>query len=173
MLNQALLLTFIGMTMTFAALGLLVVGMYVLTAFITDRPRRKAKPTEEVPVEGTLVKQVADVALHLAQAATSASTAPAVSPPQAIERPPLATVVTQSATEERRRAAAVAVALALAEAPLPSDDRQRAAAAAVIAALCAFEPPSTMTPPSTPPSDAWNHHARLQHLTRRQRLARP
>jgi len=44
-LSQALLLTLIGMGMTFAAIGLLVVGMIVMTALIKDR----SQDDEELP----------------------------------------------------------------------------------------------------------------------------
>ena len=49
LLKQALMLTIIGMGMTFAAIGLLVVGMYAMTAFIKD----KADDTETVDVVET------------------------------------------------------------------------------------------------------------------------
>jgi len=44
-LSQALFLTLIGMGMTFAAIGLLVVGMYLMTALIKD----KAQDDGELP----------------------------------------------------------------------------------------------------------------------------
>jgi Na+-transporting methylmalonyl-CoA/oxaloacetate decarboxylase gamma subunit len=159
LLNQALVLTLIGMGMTFAALGLLVLGMYAMTALITDEPRRKKAPDEEAPVEGTLVTQVADVVLHLAAAAN---------PPD----------VKAEAVEDRERAAAAAVALALA---LEGDsshldatpaDRYRAAAAAVamaVAAVCAdADAVSAPTDVVTMP-DAWSHHVRAQQFTGRSR----
>jgi sodium pump decarboxylase gamma subunit len=74
LLNQALVLTLIGMGMTFGALGLLVLGMYAMTALITDKPRRETASTEEAPAEEALVTRVADVVLHLAAAASQPST---------------------------------------------------------------------------------------------------
>jgi len=149
LLNQALILTLVGMGMTFAALGLLVLGMYAMTALITDEPRRKKAPAEEAPVEEKLVTQVADVVLHLASATRQSDV---------------------EASENRARAAAVAVALAMAlESDRPQhDDRYRAAAAAVAMAMAsggAIPAPANIT---TMP-DAWNTHVRSQHLTQRQR----
>ena len=159
LLNQALVLTLIGMGMTFAALGLLVLGMYAMTALITDEPRRKKAPAEEAPVEGTLVTQVADVVLHLAAAAN---------PPD----------VKAEAVEDRERAAAAAVALALA---LEGDsshldatpaDRYRAAAAAVAMAVAtASADADAVSAPTDVVAmpDAWSHHVRAQQFTGRSR----
>ncbi|MBN2389196.1 MAG: OadG family protein [Anaerolineae bacterium] len=160
LLNQALVLTLIGMGMTFGALGLLVLGMYAMTALITDRPRRKRTATEEPPPEEALVTQVADVVLHLAAAANLPNTE-------------------VEADEDRERAAAAAVALALAlEDSAPhalADDRYRAAAAAVAMAVAAASAGATAV--SAPASvitmpDPWSSHARGEQLTRRQRFAR-
>ncbi|HOU14430.1 MAG TPA: OadG family protein [Anaerolineae bacterium] len=162
LLNQALILTLIGMGMTFAALGLLVLGMYAMTAFITDKPRRKEAPTEETQTEEALMTQVADVVLHIAAASglPGADAAPS-----------------QLQNEDRQRAAAAAVALAL-EDSIPqtndatADCRYRAAAAAVAAALTEHNPAAVIPAPPTIIPDTWNYHARAQHLIQRQRFAR-
>jgi len=152
LLNQALVLTLIGMGMTFAALGLLVLGMYAMTALITDEPRRKKASPEESPAEGALVTQVADVALHLTTAANL---------------PDVAAV----AGEDRERAAAAAVTLALAlEGDAAEDDRYRAAAAVVaMAVACAGAASAPANIIAMP--DPWSSYARGQQLTRHQRFA--
>lgn len=151
LLNQALILTLVGMGMTFAALGLLVLGMYAMTALITDEPRRKTAPAEEVPAEERIVTQAADVVLHLATTARQSGA---------------------EVSENRELAAAAAVALALAlEGGRPQlDDRYRAAAAAVAMTVTGGEVASASVNISTAP-DAWNMHVRMrmQHLTQRQR----
>jgi Na+-transporting methylmalonyl-CoA/oxaloacetate decarboxylase gamma subunit len=159
LLNQALILTLIGMGMTFGALGLLVLGMYAMTALITEKPRRKKVPAEEAPAEGALVTRVADVVLHLAAAASLPGAKTEVD-------------------EDRERAAVAAVALALAsegDAPqldvTPADCRYRAAAAAVAMAVACADAATAPANISTIP-DAWNYHARAQQLTQRQRFAR-
>jgi sodium pump decarboxylase gamma subunit len=162
LLNQALILTLVGMGMTFAALGLLVLGMYAMTAFITDKPRRKEARTEEAQAEEVFMTQVADVVLHIASAASL---------------PSADTVATQPQDEDRQRAAAVAVAVALEDITPQSDDaaadcRCRAAAAAVIVALAEHNPASAVPATVTTTPDAWNYHARGHHLTQRQRFAR-
>lgn len=146
LLNQALLLTLVGMGMTFAALGLLVLGMYAMTALISDEPRRKKAPVEEAPAEEVVVTQAADVILHLATARQLDVVA-----------------------GERELAAATAVALALAlEADTP-DTRYRAAAAAVAMAMASGDAAPASTNAVAIP-DAWNMHVRSQHLTQRQRF---
>ncbi len=148
LLNQALILTLVGMGMTFAALGLLVLGMYAMTAFITDEPRRKKAPVVETPAEEPLVTRVADVVLHLATTRRSDA----------------------EALEDRQRAAAAAVALALDAA---EDYRYRAAAAAVAMALASGDAAPASTNVVAAP-DAWNTHVRSQYLTQRQRwVGRP
>jgi len=142
LLNQALILTLVGMGMTFAALGLLVLGMYAMTALITDEPRRKKTPVEAAPAEEPLVTQVADVVLHLATTRKSDA----------------------EVLEDHKRAAAAAVALALDTA---EDCRYRAAAAAVAIALASADAAPASTNAAMP--DAWNTHVRGQHLTQRQR----
>jgi len=151
------------MGMTFAALGLLVLGMYAMTALITDKPRRQEMPLPETPAEEALLTQVADVVLHIAAAASL---------------PSADAVAVQPQDEDRQRAAAVAVALALADTS-QSDDaaadcryRAAAAAAAVAMALAERNPASVVPAPSTTAPDAWNYHARGHHLTQRQRFAR-
>lgn len=158
LLNQALVLTLIGMGMTFGALGLLVLGMYAMTALITDKPRRKKTSAEEAQPEEALVTRVADVVLHLA----AASNLPDVGAETA---------------EDRERAAVAAVALALAlegDAPqfdVTPEDRYHAAAAAVaIAVACADVVPTSVNISTVP--DVWDYHARAQHFTRHQRFAR-
>jgi len=162
LLNQALILTLIGMGMTFGALGLLVLGMYAMTALINDNPRRKKKATEEAPPEKALVTRVADVVLHLAAAANL----PAAE---------------AEADEDRARAAVAAVALALAledsTSHVLADDRYRAAAAAVAMAVAAASADAGADAASAPANvitmpDPWSSHARAQQLTRRQRFAR-
>ncbi len=169
LLNQALILTLVGMGMTFAALGLLVLGMYAMTALITDKPRRQEMPLPETQVEETLLTQVADVVLHIAAAASL---------------PSADAVAVQPQDEDRQRAAAVAVALALADTSqsddaaadcrVAADCRYRAAAAAAALAMALAErnPASVVPAPSTAAPDAWNYHARGHHLTQRQRFAR-
>jgi Na+-transporting methylmalonyl-CoA/oxaloacetate decarboxylase gamma subunit len=149
LLNQALILTLVGMGMTFAALGLLVLGMYAMTALITDEPRRKTAPAEESPAEERIVTQAADVVLHLTAAA----------------RRPSAEV---SANRELAAAAAVTLALALEEGRPQRDDRYRAAAVAVAMALASGGAAVASTNVVAMP-DAWNTHVRSQHLTQRQR----
>jgi Na+-transporting methylmalonyl-CoA/oxaloacetate decarboxylase gamma subunit len=157
LLNQALVLTLIGMGMTFGALGLLVLGMYAMTALITDKPRRETASTEEAPAEEALVTRVADVVLHLAAAASQPSTEVEADRPR---------------DEDREYAAAAAVALALAlegDAPqldaTPADRYRAAAAAVAMAVACADAVPANI---STIP-DAWNYHARAQQFTGRGR----
>jgi len=145
LLNQALILTLVGMGMTFAALGLLVLGMYAMTALITDEPRRKKAPAEEAPAEEVLVTQAANVILHLAAARQSDVVA-----------------------GERELAAATAVALALALEADTLDTRYRAAATAVAMAMASGDAAPASTNAAAAP-DAWNMHVRSQHLTQRQR----
>ncbi len=144
-LNQALILTLVGMGMTFAALGLLVLGMYAMTALINDEPRRKKAPVEESPAEKVVVTQVADVILHLATARQL-----------------------EVVAGERDLAAATAVALALALEVDTPDTRYRAAAAAVAIAMASGDA-APASPNITAMPDAWNTHVRSQHLTQRQR----
>lgn len=55
LLKQALWLTGVGMSMTFASIGLLVLGMYALTAL---SPEKKEQPPAEVqPVERPVVQE--------------------------------------------------------------------------------------------------------------------
>jgi len=160
LLNQALILTLVGMGMTFGAIGLLVLGMYALTALITDKPRLTETPLVDEKREEALVMQIADVVLQIATVAGPASAnAGEDSEPQ---------------HEDRYRAAATAVALALAlqDGAPQYDDRYRAAATAVALALAEYDPAQAM-PLSVPiAADAWNNHTRGQHLTQRQRLGR-
>ena len=144
--------------MTFGALGLLVLGMYAMTALITDKPRRKKVTTEETPEEA-LVTRVADVVLHLAAAASQPGTKVEADRPR---------------DEDRERAAVAAVALALAlegDAPqrdVTPADRYRAAAAAVaMAVACADAVPASVNVSTMP--DAWNYHVRAQQLAGRGR----
>lgn len=151
--------------MTFGALGLLVLGMYAMTALITDKPRRKKAPSQEPQAEEVLVTRVADVVLHLAAAASL---------------PDAGTEADQLRDEDREFAVAASVALALAlEGDTPivaaegaaADGRYRAAAAAVaMAVACAGVAPAPVNVSTMP--DAWNYHARGQQLTQRQRFAR-
>ena len=88
LLKQALWLTGVGMSMTFASIGLLVLGMYALTALF---PEKKGQPPAEVqPVKGPVVQEpasadrykaaVAAVSVAVAQARLQPA-APAVSTP--------------------------------------------------------------------------------------------
>ncbi len=146
LLNQALILTLVGMGMTFAALGLLVLGMYAMTALITDKPRGKEALEAAPETRGV------DVALPVVEVAAE--------PPR---------------DEARERAAVTAVALALAMegvVTLPvADDRYRAAAAAVAMAVAGADGGAAQANVSGNP-DAWNYHAREQQLTQGQRFAR-
>ena len=68
LLSQALLLTLVGMGMTFAAIGVLVASMYALTTFLADE---EAKESPETPAavavpDGETVLQV-DVGRHHAR----------------------------------------------------------------------------------------------------------
>ena len=145
--------------MTFGALGLLVLGMYAMTALITDKPRRKKTSAEEAPPEEALVTRVADVVLHLA----AASNLPDAGAETAGDR-------------ERAAVAAVALALALeGDAPqfdVTPEDRYHAAAAAVAIAVAAASAGADGVPTSvniaTVP-DAWDYHARAQQFTGRGR----
>ncbi len=47
LINEALMLTLIGMGMTFAAIGVLVLGMYAMTALIKDKPQAAEEPSED------------------------------------------------------------------------------------------------------------------------------
>ena len=55
LLKQALWLTGVGMSMTFAAIGLLVLGMYALTALF---PEKKGQPPAKAqPVKGPIAQE--------------------------------------------------------------------------------------------------------------------
>lgn len=103
-LTQAIFLTLAGMTMTFAAIGLLVVGMYVLTAVVKDeRPKRK-------PI-------VVNVERNVQSEAEAKQISQAVFPGVTLapeETMPDGHANAETEVENRRRAAAVAVAIALA-----------------------------------------------------------
>lgn len=79
LLSQALWLTLWGIGTTFAAIGVLVGGMYLLTALIKDRPEKAEEegeeeaPTAEVSAgaDQRVVAAVAAVATALAQAGTA------------------------------------------------------------------------------------------------------
>ncbi|RLC84112.1 MAG: hypothetical protein DRI37_09430 [Chloroflexi bacterium] len=88
LLKQALWLTGVGMSMTFASIGVLVLGMYALTALF---PEKKGQPPAEAqPVEGPVAQEpvsadrykaaVAAVAVAVAQTRLR-SAAAAVSTP--------------------------------------------------------------------------------------------
>ena len=105
LLSQALLLTLIGMTMTFAAIGLLVGGMYVLTALIKDE-RPKARKPVVVKVERNVQSEAE--AKRISQAVFPSITIAPEEVPTANDED------NANEVEDRQRAAAVAVALALA-----------------------------------------------------------
>ena len=76
LLRQALWLTVVGMGMTFAAIGTLVVGMYALTALTADK--EEAAPAEEqVRVETPAQTQAADDVYRAAAAAVAVAIAQA------------------------------------------------------------------------------------------------
>jgi hypothetical protein len=113
-LTQALILTLVGMGMTFAAIGGLVAGMYALTALVKDKPEAVEAPVTE---------------------------SPAVSPQPLVLSPQSSLPNPQSlAPNPRHLAAAVAVSIALAEAAQSS--RHIAAAAAVATALAEQSAPA-------------------------------
>ena len=84
LLSQALNLTLVGMGMTFAAIGVLVAGMYALTTFLADEEEVEEMPeipeVAEAPAEqaalqldvGRYHAAAAAVAVALAQAADTA-----------------------------------------------------------------------------------------------------
>ncbi len=81
LLSQALNLTLVGMGMTFAAIGVLVAGMYALTTFLADEEEAEEMPeVAEAPAEqaalqldvGRYHAAAAAVAVALAQAADTA-----------------------------------------------------------------------------------------------------
>lgn len=105
LLTQALLLTLIGMTMTFAAIALLVVGMYVLTALIKDERPKARKPV------------VVSVERNVQSEAEAKQISQAVFPGVTITSKDAQTDDDQdnaNEAENRNRAAAAAVAVALA-----------------------------------------------------------
>jgi len=81
LLSQALTLTLVGMGMTFAAIGILVLGMYALTTFLSDgdeseesqeTPSAVEAPAEQAALQvdvGRYHAAAAAVAVALAQAA--------------------------------------------------------------------------------------------------------
>jgi len=105
LLNQALFLTLIGMTMTFAAIGLLVIGMYALTALARDERPKKRKPVV-VTVERDLQSEATAKQISLAVFPNITLT------PEKTPNNDQNDVVDEA--ENRRRAAATAVAMALA-----------------------------------------------------------
>lgn len=88
LLTQALNLTLVGMGMTFAAIGVLVAGMYALTTFLADEEEAEEAPeipeVAEAPADqaalqldvGRYRAAAAAVAVALAQAADTARTQP-------------------------------------------------------------------------------------------------
>jgi Na+-transporting methylmalonyl-CoA/oxaloacetate decarboxylase gamma subunit len=105
LLTQALLLTLVGMTMTFAAIALLVVGMYVLTTLIKDERPQARKPV------------VVKVERNIQSEAEAKQISQAVFPGVTLASEETLTTDDQNHTDEaenRHRAAAVAVAVALA-----------------------------------------------------------
>jgi Na+-transporting methylmalonyl-CoA/oxaloacetate decarboxylase gamma subunit len=81
LLSQALILTLVGMGMTFAAIGILVLGMYALTTFLADggaeenqeRSAAVEAPDDQAPLQVDVGRYhaaaAAAVAVALAQAA--------------------------------------------------------------------------------------------------------
>lgn len=106
LLNQALTLTLIGMGMTFAAIGLLVLGMYVMTALIKDTPP-KARKAVVIEVEKNPQSEA------LAREVTAAVFPGVTLNPQAGPGPGFRKSDVQR-DEDRYRAAAAAVAIAFA-----------------------------------------------------------
>ncbi len=104
LLNQALLLTLVGMGMTFAAIGLLVLGMYAMTALIKDT-RPEARKAVVIKVERNLQSEA--TAKQISKAVFPGVT---ITPEKSDDRD---TNNTRS-HDGRYRAAAVAVAVALA-----------------------------------------------------------
>ena len=105
LLTQALLLTLVGMTMTFAAIALLVIGMYVLTALIKDERPKARKPV------------VVKVERNVQSEAEAKQISQAVFPGVTLVQEETLSAADQDDTDEaenRHRAAAVAVAVALA-----------------------------------------------------------
>jgi Na+-transporting methylmalonyl-CoA/oxaloacetate decarboxylase gamma subunit len=77
LLTQALKITIVGMGMTFASIGALIGGMYLLTGLATDRPggeamkRRSSTASERGETPGREVAAVAAVSAAVADAATA------------------------------------------------------------------------------------------------------
>lgn len=106
-MTQAFTLTLVGMGMTFAAIGLLVLGMYVMTALIKD--------TRPVTRKAVVIK----VEKNLQSEATARKITAAVFPgititPTAEPRKSSREEEGSQNREDRYRAAAAAVAIALA-----------------------------------------------------------
>lgn len=92
LLSQALNLTLVGMGMTFAAIGVLVAGMYALTTFLADEEEAEEAPeipeVAEAPADQAALQldvgryharyraAAAAVAVALVQAADTARTQP-------------------------------------------------------------------------------------------------
>ncbi len=89
LLKQALWLTGVGMSMTFVSIGLLVLGMYALTALFPEK--KEQSPAETQPVAGPVAQEpvgtdrykaaVAAVAVAVAQTRLRPAAAPTISTP--------------------------------------------------------------------------------------------
>ncbi len=104
LLEQALVLTVVGMGMTFVAIGLLVVGMYAMTALIKDKALIKNKADEIAAVDE----------IELLEAPVAQQPAFAIDPghPQIAAAAAVAAMLAEYNGKAQAAAAAVAVAWA-------------------------------------------------------------
>jgi Na+-transporting methylmalonyl-CoA/oxaloacetate decarboxylase gamma subunit len=137
-LEQALILTLVGMGMTFAAIGLLVAGMYAMTAFIKDKADDEDELFDEMPA----IYEPSPIAGHPSPGDSGRNDA------------------------DRRLAAAAAVATMLAEQQGKMQAAAAAVAAAIATADAAAT--QTTTGPQLATSSAWNTAIRVQRLSQRQ-----
>ena len=144
--GQALQLTAMGMGMTFASIGALVLGMLLMTRITRGKGRAAGDKIS--------------AAVAIGPEEPGASVVDAVNGNLETRGGDL------SAGEATRAAvAAVAVALSQRQAIRPDSDAARAAAAAVAVALGAPQP--VTSGPEIRRADVWNAHVRGQYLSRR------
>lgn len=101
-LTQAFILTLVGMGMTFAAIGLLVVGMYALTALVKDKP--EAAVEEALPAPETPQPMLQKLSVEIQRAAAAA----------------VSVALAEGGASPRYVAAAAAVATALSARTVPA-----------------------------------------------------
>lgn len=147
-LAQALQLTVLGMGMTFASIGVLALGMFLMTRMVREKDKASTQ-------SGTLVDSSVDTA-----AVTSAGTPDdnGIGMSDMTDR----SKVDGAAAEVAARAAAAAVAVTLA-----TCGAAQAAAAAVAVALS--EDGVTKSQAVAPALGVWDGYVRSMHLSRRAR----